>query len=245
MKRWQVALSLGIVCCILTLAISIQLKTIDNARENANIKVSLTLTSNELRDQVLKWKEKYDNEVKSLEESEKQLEEARLRSTQNDQNAISKEEEIKKDNIILGLTDVKGKGIVLTLKDNNNVSRSTISPIDNIELYLVHASDIVAVLNDLKNAGAEAISINGQRIVETTGVYCAGNVLKVNEVKISSPIEIKAIGEPDLLYGSMNIPGGYLELMRETGINVTLKKSDDIKIEKYDGVIKATEMKNE
>ena len=245
MKRWQVALSLGIVCCILTLAISIQLKTIDNARENANIKVSLTLTSNELRDQVLKWKEKYDNEVKALEESEKQLEEARLKSTQNDESAIIKEEQIKKNNIILGLTDVKGKGIILTLKDNNNVSRSTISPLDNIELYLVHASDIVAVLNDLKNAGAEAISINGQRIVETTSVYCAGNVLKVNEVKISSPIEIKAIGEPDLLYGSMNIPGGYLELMRETGINVTLKKSDDIQIEKYDGVIKATEMKNE
>ena len=245
MKRWQVALSLGIVCCILTLAISIQLKTIDNARENANIKVSLTLTSNELRDQVLKWKEKYDNEVKALEESEKQLEEARFKSIQNDESAVIKEEQIKKNNIILGLTDVKGKGIILTLKDNNNVSRSTISPLDNIELYLVHASDIVAVLNDLKNAGAEAISINGQRIVETTSVYCAGNVLKVNEVKISSPIEIKAIGEPDLLYGSMNIPGGYLELMRETGINVTLKKSDDIQIEKYDGVIKATEMKNE
>jgi uncharacterized protein YlxW (UPF0749 family) len=245
MKRWQVALSLGIVCCILTLAISIQLKTIDNARENANIKVSLTLTSNELRDQVLKWKEKYDNEVKALEESEKKLEEARLKSTQNDENAILKEEEIKKDNIILGLTDVTGNGIILTLKDNNNVSRATISPIDNIELYLVHASDIVAVLNDLKNAGAEAISINGQRIVETTSVYCAGNVLKVNEVKISSPIEIKAIGEPDLLYGSMNIPGGYLELMRDTGIDVTIKKADNIQIEKYDGVIKATEMKNE
>ncbi len=245
MKRWQVALALGIVCCILTLAISIQLKTIDNARENANIKVSLTLTSNELRDQILKWKEKYDNEIKELEKSEKKLEETRLQSTQNDENAIQKEEEIKKDNIILGLTDVTGKGIIITLKDNNSVTRSSISPLDNIELYLVHASDIVAVLNDLKNAGAEAISINGQRIVETTSVYCAGNVLKVNEVKISSPIEIKAIGEADLLYGSMNIPGGYLELMKDTGINVTIKKSDNIKIEKYDGVIKAIEMKNE
>ena len=245
MKKGQVALALGIVCCILTLAISIQLKTIDNARENANIKVSLTLTSNELRDQVLKWKEKYDKEVTELEESEKKLEEARLKSTQNDETAIQKKKKKKKDNIILGLTDVTGKGIVLTLKDNNSVSRSTISPIDNIELYLVHASDIVSVLNDLKNAGAEAISINGQRIVETTAVYCAGNVLKVNEEKISSPIEIKAIGEPELLYGSMNIPGGYLELMKETGIDVTIKKSDNIKIEKYDGVIKATEMKNE
>lgn len=245
MKKWQVAISLGIVCCILTLAISIQLKTIDNARENTNVKVSLTLTGNELRDQVLKWKEKYDNEVKELEKTEKKLEEVRISASKNDETAIQKEEEIKKDNILLGLTDVTGKGITITLKDNNSVTRSTLSPIDNIELYLVHASDIVAVINDLKNAGAEAISINGQRIVDTTGVYCAGNVLKVNEQKISSPIEIKAIGEPDLLYGSMNIPGGYLELMKDTGIIVTIKKSDSIKIEKYDGVIKATEMRNE
>lgn len=245
MKRWKIALTLGIVCCILTLAISIQLKTIDTARENANVKVSLTLTSNELRDQVLKTKEKYDNEVKELEKTEKKLEEVRLQSTKNDETAIQKEEEIKKDNILLGLTDVTGKGIIITLKDNNSVNKSNLSPLDNIDLYLVHAGDLVSVINDLKNAGAEAISINGQRIVNSTSVYCAGSVIKINEEKISSPIEIKVIGEPDLLYGSIMIPGGYLELMKETGIIVTVKKSDNIKIDKFDGVIKATEMKNE
>jgi len=245
MKKWQVAITLGIVCCILSLAISVQLKTIDTARENANSSVSLTLTSNELRDQVLKWKEKYDNAVKDLENSEKKLEEVRLQSAQNDETDIQKEEEIKKDNILLGLTDVTGKGLIIKLEDNSSITRADLGPLDNIEWFLVHASDVVSVINDLKNAGAEAISINGQRIVDSTSVYCAGNVLKINEVKISSPIEIKAIGEPDLLYGSMTIPGGYLQLMEETGVIVTVKKSDEIKIEKFDGIIKATEMKNE
>lgn len=243
MKRWKIALTLGIVCCILTLAISMQLKTIDTARENANIKVSLTLTSNELRDQVLKTKEKYDNEVKELEKSEKRLEEARLQSTKNDETAIQKEEEIKKDNTILGLTDVSGKGIVITLKDNNSLNNQ--SEFGNTELYIIHSTDIVALVNDLKNAGAEAISVNGQRIVGNTSIYCAGNVIKVNEKKISSPVEIRAIGEPDLLYGSMTMPGGYLELMKDTGIIINIKKSDSVKIDKYDGVIKAIEMKNE
>ena len=243
MKRWKIALTLGIVCCILALAISMQLKTIDTARENANIKVSLTLTSNELRDQVLKTKEKYDNEVKELEKSEKRLEEARLQSTKNDETAIQKEEEIKKDNTILGLTDVSGKGIVITLKDNNSLNSQ--SEFGNTELYIIHSTDIVALVNDLKNAGAEAISVNGQRIVGNTSIYCAGNVIKVNEKKISSPVEIRAIGEPDLLYGSMTMPGGYLELMKDTGIIINIKKSDSVKIDKYDGVIKAIEMKNE
>lgn len=233
MKNWKIALTLGCVCCILTLAICIQFKTIDDT----NSTVSQTLIGNELRDQVLKWKEKYDKATKELETSEQKLESIRLESTQNDENSIHKEEEIKLDNILLGLTDVTGDGIVITLKDNNNVKRSNIGPLDNIELYLVHAGDLVEVVNALRNAGAEAISINGQRITNYTAIYCAGNVVVINGEKISSPIEIKAIGSPELLYGSIMIPGGYLELLEETGVIVNVKKQENIKINKYDGII--------
>lgn len=241
MKRWKVALTLGILCCILTIAISIQFKTISDS----NSTVSQTLTGNELRDQVLKWKEKYDKASKDLEKSEKKLEEIRLRATQNDENALDKENQIKKDNILLGLTDVSGSGIIITLKDNNNVKRSTLGPLDNIELYLVHAGDLVEVVNALRNAGAEAISINDQRITNYTSIYCAGNVVVVNGEKISSPIEIKAIGSPELLYGSITIPGGYLELMADTGVVIDVKKAENISIGKYDKLLKTQYMRNE
>lgn len=241
MKNWKVALTLGIVCFILTIGISIQLKTINDA----NSTVSQTLTGNELRDQVLKWKEKYDKASVDLKKSEQKLEDIRQQSTQNDETALEKESEIKLDNTFLGLTDVKGSGIVITLKDNNTVKRSNISPLDNIELYLVHAGDLVEVINALRNAGAEAISINGQRITNFTSVYCAGNVVVVNGEKISSPVEIKAIGSPELLYGSITIPGGYLELMEETGVIIDVRKSDNILIKKYDGILNTQYMKNE
>ena len=241
MKNWKIGLTLGIVCCILTIAICIQLKTVDDT----NSTVSQTLTSNNLRDQVLKWKEKYDKAVADLETSEIQLENIRLQSTQNDENAVKKEEEIKLDNILLGLTDVKGDGVILTLKDNNSVSLSNIGPLDNIEYYLVHAGDLVEVVNDLRNAGAEAISINGQRIINSSAIYCAGNVIKVNGEKISSPIEIKAIGSPELLYGSITRPAGYIELLEQTGVIVNVKKSTNITINKYDGIINSQYIKNE
>ena len=128
---------------------------------------------------------------------------------------------------------------------NNNVSLSNIGPLDNIEYYLVHAGDLVEVVNALKNAGAEAISINGQRITNSTAIYCAGNVVKVNGEKISSPIEIKAIGSPELLYGSMTIPGGYIELLEETGVIVDIKKSTNITINKFDGIINSQYIKSE
>ena len=241
MKRWKIALTLGIVCFILTIAISIQFKTI----KDSNSTVSQTLTGNELRDQVLKWKEKYDKASKDLEKSEDKLEEIRLQATQNDENALNKENEIKQDNVLLGLTDVSGSGIVITLKDNNTVNRSSLSPLDNIELYLVHAGDLVEVVNALRNAGAEAISINGQRITNFTSIYCAGNVVVVNGEKISSPVEIKTIGSPELLYGSITIPGGYLELMKETGVMVEVNKADNISIGKYERVLNTQYMRNE
>ena len=241
MKNWKIGLTLGIVCCILTIAICIQLKTVDDT----NSTVSQTLTSNNLRDQVLKWKEKHDKAVADLETSEIQLENIRLQSTQNDEKAVKKEEEIKLDNILLGLTDVKGDGVILTLKDNNSVSLSNIGPLDNIEYYLVHAGDLVEVVNDLRNAGAEAISINGQRIINSSAIYCAGNVIKVNGEKISSPIEIKAIGSPELLYGSITRPAGYIELLEQTGVIVNVKKSTNITINKYDGIINSQYIKNE
>ena len=91
MKNWKIALIFGIVCCVLTMGICIQFKTINDT----NGTVSQTLTSNDLRDQALKWKEKYDKAVVDLEKSTTQLEEIRLQSTQNDETAIIKEEEIK------------------------------------------------------------------------------------------------------------------------------------------------------
>ena len=169
------------------------------------------------------------------------MEEIRLQAVQNDENSLYKEEQIKIANILLGRTNVKGDGIIITLKDNNEVSPSTIG----IEYYLVHAGDLIRVINDLKNAGAEAISVNGQRVIDSTAIYCAGNVVKINDEKISSPIEIKAIGSPELLYGSLTIPGGYLQLMEETGVIVNIEKKSDISINKYEGVIDSQYMKSE
>ena len=240
MKKWKIALTLGLVCCILTIAISIQFKTIDNS----NSTVVKTLTNNELRDQVLKAKEKYDKEVSELEKSEKKLEEVRVKATANDENAAQKEEQIKKDKMLIGLADVTGDGIVITLKDNGTVRRSTLASLDSIEQYLVHAVDVLEVVNALKNAGAEAISVNDQRVTNFTDIYCAGNVIQINGQKISSPIEIKAIGSPELLYGSLKIPGGYIQLLEESGVVVTLQKQENITIKKYDGILKTQFLTN-
>ena len=232
MKKKQIAITLGLMCFILTIAIGIQLKTV----RNSNTTISQSLIENGLRDEVLKWKEKYDNLYRELTQSEIQLAEVRKQSTQNDGTSNTKQEQIKQNNMLLGTAKVQGPGIEITLSDNNAAANEGLGFINPSDV-LVHYQDILQVVNALNNAGAEAISVNGQRIITTSALSCEGVVIKVNGEKITSPVVIKAIGSQGLLYGSLTMAGGYLSILKDYGVLVDVKQVDNLKIEKYNGII--------
>lgn len=129
----------------------------------------------------------------------------------------------------------------MTIQDDPNATRENIGIYDDISAHIVHDADLRAIVNELKNAGAEAISINGQRLVSTTAITCIGNVIKVNDERITSPFTIKAIGLSESLAG-INRPGGYIEKLKENGIVVNIKKSNKIEIPKYTGAISSKYM---
>lgn len=224
----MISVVLGIMCFALTLGICIQIRTV----ENSNSKVSNNYQENNLRAEVLKYKEKYDNKYSDLEKAEKELENKREDSTKNNSELAEKEEQIKEGNKIIGLTEITGPGVIVTLSDSKKDASSVLNP----STLLVHDVDILGVVNELKNAGAEAISINDQRIVPTTGISCGGNIIDINGEKVGVPFVIKAIGLPEQLAG-LSRPGGYLELLRNASVGADLKKSNNITIPKYTGVI--------
>ena len=110
----------------------------------------------------------------------------------------------------------------------------------NISDYLIHDKDLLTLVNELKNAGAEAISINDERIINTTSITCDGNVVLINGNKISSPFVIKAIGSQEAILGGIQRPGGYLEKLKEYGLVTSVEKQDNITIYKYNGIIDYT-----
>ena len=103
---------------------------------------------------------------------------------------------------------------------------------------LIHAENVLEVVNEMKNAGAEAISINGERIVNTSAISCDGNVIVVNGKKVNSPIQIFAIGYVELL-SALNRPGSTLDILTGNGKTADLKKisNSGLEIKKYTGVI--------
>ena len=219
-NKIKISLVLGIMCFLLTLGICVQIKTV----KNSNSTVSNNYEENSLRAEVLKYKE--------LEKAEQTLEQERENSTQNDDNLKETEESITEGNKMIGLTELNGPGVTVTLTDSKKDISSSLNPSD----LVVHDLDVLSVINELKNAGAEAISINDQRLTPNSGIICGGNIIDINGEKVGAPFIIKAIGLPEQL-AALNRPGGYLATLKEYNIGVEFKKSNNITIPKYTGTI--------
>ena len=227
-NKTKISIVLGFMCFALSLGICIQIRTV----KNSNSIISQNYEENNLRAEVLKYKEKYDNKFKDLEKAQEQLEQERQNSTQNNSTLEEKENQIKEQNKINGLDDVTGPGVIVTLSDSKKDTSAVLNP----NLLLVHDVDVLSVINELKNAGAEAISINDQRLVTTSSIICGGSIIQINGEKVGAPFEIKAIGLPEQL-SAIERQGGYLEILRESSVGVELKRFNNITIPKYTGVI--------
>lgn len=232
MKKNYLMIVFGLMSMLLTYGIATQIKTVNNNGTTVN----LTAEQSELKSEILKISERYSNLSEEIEVLEKKLEEERQNSTKNNSTLTNLEENIKQKSTLLGLTEVSGTGIKIVLNDSNI---SVNNYLGNISDLLVHDGDLIHVVNELFNADAEAISINGQRIVSTTAIECDGNVIKVNGFKIGAPFEILAIGYPEYLAGVGRI-GGYLQRLESRGIIVSLNKQNSVTVPKYTGTFKFT-----
>ncbi len=228
MQKKKIAISLGLLTMFFTAGMIIQIKTI----RAANLDETIQLTDRNLKKYVLQWNEKCQESTRKLKDTDKQLEDLKKQVADLHSNEAL-QEKIDKYETILGMTDVKGQGLIVTLSDNDGYNKSNNSFASiNASNYLVHDGNLVAIVNELKAAGAEAISINDKRITETTAITCAGNVIQVNGEKVGSPFVIKAIGQKDLLYGEVTKSGGTISKLKKYGVITEIKKSDNIEISK-------------
>lgn len=226
MKNKKIAILLGAMCFLLTIGIFIQVKTVSQSGTQA----ARTMGEKELRDNVLEMKEKYEKQYKILEGKEKELNSLIASVSVNDSTSSELSEKLNKINSEIGLTALQGEGIIIRLEDAEESSNT--SSRDSV----VHDSDLKAIVNDLCTAGAEAISINGQRIVSTTAITCIGNVIKINDEKVGNPFEICAIGSKARLEGAVSMNGRTLSQMKKDGIVIDVKKSDTVVVSRFDGI---------
>lgn len=231
-NNFKKSLVIFVIVFVLTMAVTLQIKTVQNSG-----KVGTTPQENKLRDLLLKDKENYAKLEELEAKREETLDRLREDAAKNDKRAKDTMEKLSDINKKLGLLEVTGPGVVVTVSDGTVKKDS--KTMDYTQL-IVHDMDILHIVNILRNAGAENISVNGQRIVAPTGISCIGVVIKINEEKIGSPYVISAIGNQDNLESAINMAGGIRDMLKGYGINMDVVREDNITLPKYTGVYKST-----
>ena len=144
-------------------------------------------------------------------------------------------EQLDRARILAGVTELRGPGVEVTLNDSN----IALKPGENPNLYVLHDEDVLRVLNEIRAAGAEAISLNGERILASTEVRCIGPTIVLNKDKrLAPPFVITAIGDPNTLESSIKMKGGVAEILQFWGIQVGVKKMNQVTVPAYSGGVK-------
>ena len=128
---------------------------------------------------------------------------------------------------------MSGGGIVITIQDGSNQVK------DEFSKSLTHAADLRDIINLLWYSGAEAISVNGERIIYNTSIDCIVNTIMINNNNYVPPFTINAVGNKYDLYGAINSSKKLVDIKKRAAkkqIGFDMKMQDSINIKGYSGV---------
>ena len=137
------------------------------------------------------------------------------------------QEELHTSRIALGTVAVKGPGVEMELSDSTMRAGGEFGAQD---LYVIHDFDLLQIANEMWSAGAEAVSINGQRLLTGSAIACSARLIAINNITIASPYVFKAIGDKDKLMSALNIRDGVLDRLRVLQFPVKLTPKDEVVI---------------
>lgn len=215
-----VVITIAIACFALTTVMLMQFKIVNET----DIALIETMREEELRAELANWKQMYKEAEEQYQEKISKLQEYREKQQSEVESSKLLEKELELTNMYLGKTDVQGEGIVITIKDIT----------DSEEVKPISPDDLLTIVDYLKLAGAEAISINEERIINMTEMaYIYNSIIYVNQQRILAPYVIKAIGDSTKLESTLLGNGGYIEILKDLGFEITIEKNNKVSIPKY------------
>lgn len=224
MKNIKMQLAIGLVCLVLGLMTAIQFKTVKQS-----VGPVTEYRARELASQLKKVREERDNLIAMKNEYEKKIRDYEEEEAQGNSAARFLKEELARARIIAGLVDVEGPGITILVDD--------LKFSENYNYNIIDYTDLLELVNELNAAGAEAISINEQRVISTTEIRQAGLHININTIKFAPPFTLKVIGEPKTLEAALRMRGGIVDRLESKAIAISITQEQSITIKKYDGVI--------
>lgn len=208
--------TISIMSLILVCVMFMQFKVV-NETDIAQIE---SMREDELQKAVEEWKEKYEEAYKKLGDTNKKINEYEEKVQNNTETRELVEKELSEAKKNFGLTDVSGEGIVITLTNTDERSYT--------------AYNLLDLINELRAAGAEAISINDERITNISDIVdISTSHIRINSNNVSSPYVIKAIGDKTYLKSALTIKNGYFDLKQKEEYSIDIQEKTNIKINAY------------
>lgn len=218
--KYIMTVSIGLVALILTMVMFTQFKTV----YQTDITAIETMRETELRTELSDWKNKYDEVDARINETEGKISEYQSQISNSEESSNILKNELEETEEYLGYTKLEGEGIIVRLEDN--------------EFKQIERWDLLSLVNELKLAGAEAISINDERIISRSEIATVGyQFILINGNRVPSPFIVKAIGNKKYLESAITIKGGYLDEMKVNEKTVSYTVEDNIEIPAYSGKV--------
>lgn len=231
MKKYSGMIVIGLLALFIGLVISIQITTTQGSDAGGLVPVA---KAQGYLEELKKVRAEKDAAMTELNKLEERLDKIEKEKSDEDFFLKGVVLDLEKYKMAAGVVDVKGPGVVITVEDPLPTEEFT----DEYSVIMLRYELLLSLVNKMKDAGAEAISINGQRIIATTEISLAGDNVNINTVPTAPPYIIKAIGSPDTIESTLTIRFGIIEQMKNYGLRITIKKSDKIEVPRYSGIIK-------
>lgn len=214
------AITAGLITLVLSTSIFIQFRTVDESKE-LDIEA---MREDELKTQIASYKSKYEETMEQYLDNQNKIAEYTTAINDNKETTEILNKELEQAKTSLGLTDVTGNGVVITLTDTTDA------------LYTYTADDLISLINELKYAGAEAISINDNRIINLTDIVLVndGLIVMYGDTRLSSPYVVKAIGDSKYLMSTLSMKNsGYIDQTEANGMKIDVEQKNNIEIKAY------------
>ena len=232
MKKYIGRIGICLISMLIGLVLAVQISTTSGSDQGGLVPLAKLKGYEQALTEVRAEKEEALNQLMVLEKRLGELEDEKAKEDALMKGMVSDMEKYKSAS---GVQDVEGPGVSITIKDP--LATDEYQPIEDSEITYNYEL-LLSLVNKLKEAGAEAISINEQRIVNATEISLAGNNISINGRATAPPYTIKAIGNPGTLNGALTIRGGVVDEMRNNfDLTVNIKEEENIQIARYSGRI--------
>ncbi len=232
MKRNSGLIVLGLLAAFIGLVLSVQLRMTAGTDQGGLVPLA---KAKGYEAELKSVKDEKEEVLQQLMELEERINSIEKEKAEEDEFMSGLVADLEKYKMSAGVLDAQGPGVTIVIKDPASVDEYQ----QDFSVIMYNYELLINLVNKLKEAGAEAISINEQRIAYNTEISMAGSNVNINGTATAPPYYIKAIGNPDTIYDAITIRSGIVDTMkRKYSLTVTTEKKENIIIPRYTGTIK-------